>query len=375
MVTVSTKTTKMLVTLDSKILQKLFVVVVVAFCSVTFRMLSAGSGKVVEDADREQKKTGNQSTDRSLDSVNGRKPFLGFIRIQKTASTSVCAFLATASGLETLDRFLIGYDGSNMDVYQRDVQYCVYHNPEESSLEPPARRPRQWYNECAHLPLPSMKNYWESFRPYLPSTSGEPNLQWFTVIRDPFDRMVSYYHHTLKLCNTDSSWLRGFTGMQLELLCAGDMEGWFRELYKEGGGLVYGLPLQYQYIDEDIDEAIARIEGDSPHVYVLLQECFEESLRFMEMKFLLRPGATNTFLQSSLYHTRNNQARYHDEADVALLRKLRKAFEEWWPDDFRFYNAAVLQFQRQLLSIQFDSSLVRGSTCPYLLGSKESELR
>jgi hypothetical protein len=131
------------------------------------------------------------------------------------------------------------------------------------------------------------------------------------------------------------------------------MEGWFEELYNGGGDL------QYRYIAKNIDHAIALIQGDSPRVYVLIHEYFEESLRFMEAKFSLQLGATDTFLQSNHYHSRNNQAKYRKKIDTALLTKLHKKYEEWWPEEYRFYNAAVSQFQRHLqrASVQFDPSV------------------
>jgi hypothetical protein len=186
--------------------------------------------------------------------------------------------------------------------------------------------------------------------------------------------MVSFYYHTKKLCGTDAQWLNALSEAQLERLCSGDMEGWFEQLYKEGGARRKAIPLQYRYIDQNVDNAIALVQGDFPHVYVLIHECFEESLRFMEVKFSLRSDATDMFLQSGRYHTRNNQAKYRNEIDTALLSKLRKKYEEWWPDDYRFYNAAVSQFQQNLASIQFDSSTVHSSKCPYVTGRGQAAL-
>jgi hypothetical protein len=42
---------------------------------------------------------------------------------------------------------------------------------------------------------------------------------------------------------------------------------------------------QFEYVDDDVDQAIALISGDSPNLTVLINECFEASLLFIERKF------------------------------------------------------------------------------------------
>jgi hypothetical protein len=57
---------------------------------------------------------------------------------------------------------------------------------------------------------------------------------------------------------------------------------------------------QFEYVDnEDVDQAIALISGDSPNVTVLINECFEASLLFIERKFGFQN--VNHFLRSYLH--------------------------------------------------------------------------
>jgi len=57
---------------------------------------------------------------------------------------------------------------------------------------------------------------------------------------------------------------------------------------------------QFEYVDnEDVDQAIALISGDFPNVTVLINECFEANLLFMERKFGFQN--VNHFLRSYLH--------------------------------------------------------------------------
>jgi hypothetical protein len=135
---------------------------------------------------------------------------------------------------------------------------------------------------------------------------------------------------------------------------------------KEKGG--NGIPYQYRYFDNhNISNAISLIQGDAPPIVVLLQECFEESLRFMEHKFSLAEGSTDAFLKSNHHHENPtttkgiigiNQTDDDEE-------KLQTVAMKYFPDDFKFYNAAVAMFQNHVASINLDLSSVR-NPCMYL---------
>jgi hypothetical protein len=169
-------------------------------------------------------------------------------------------------------------------------------------------------------------------------------------------------------CKKKQGWKRSFTEKQYDRVCAGDLEGWLELLHTENGGQTLGIPYQYRIFDaHNITNAISLIQGDSPHIVVLLQECYEESLRFMEHKFSLAQGSTDAFLKTNqrlLNPTRGMEKNQTDDEE-----RLRKVAMTLFPDDFKFYNAAVAMFQNHVASINLDLSSVR-KPCSYLQKEK-----
>jgi hypothetical protein len=102
---------------------------------------------------------------------------------------------------------------------------------------------------------------------------------------------------------------------------------------------------QYEYVDDDIHQAIISISGESPNVTVLVNECFEVSLLFFEHKFGL--GNAQDFLQSTNVHS-NGSTRRNDTTDLVTLRKLSKRY---FSKEYKFYYAAVRQFKKQVMAI------------------------
>jgi hypothetical protein len=84
----------------------------------------------------------------------------------------------------------------------------------------------------------------------------------------------------------------------------GDLASWIELVYKENS-----IPhdAQFEYIDDDVDQAIALITGGSLNVTVLINECFEASLLFMERKFGFQN--VNHFLRSQ----QGSVQCFHDE--------------------------------------------------------------
>jgi hypothetical protein len=153
-------------------------------------------------------------------------------------------------------------------------------------------------------------------------------------------------------------WKGVFTEKQYDRVCAGDLEGWMELLHTENGGQTLGIPYQYRIFDaHSITHAISLIQGNSPNIVVLLQGCFEESLRFMEHKFSLAQGSTDAFLKSRQHHENPTKGSVKNQTDDD--EKLRKIAMKLFPDDFKFYNAAVAMFQNHVASINLDLSLVR----------------
>jgi hypothetical protein len=108
---------------------------------------------------------------------------------------------------------------------------------------------------------------------------------------------------------------------------------------------------QFEYVDDDVDQAIALISGDSPNVTVLINECFEASLLLMERKFdfqnvnrfLCVPRPASNKVRSNVSMMRSNHT-----ADLIHLKRQSKLH---LVDEYKFYNAAVKQFQKQVSSL------------------------
>ena len=160
-----------------------------------------------------------------------------------------------------------------------------------------------------------------------------------TIVRDPFDRLRSLFGYI----NHNGYWKDKNTEAQYERVRAGDFAGWLYLLYSEKQTPVNA---QYEYIHYDIDKAISVITGDSPKVMVLVNECFEASLRLMENKFTIQTGAADNFMQSSSFHS--SQGNEINATESLNLDELRKRSKRYFPEEYRFYNAAVDQLKRQL---------------------------
>lgn len=137
---------------------------------------------------------------------------------------------------------------------------------------------------------------------------------------------------------------------------AGNLSGWMELLHVEGGA-----PSQLSYFDprKNISSAINLIQGNEPQVFVLLNECFEASLRMLEEKFSL--SGVDAFLASKDYRTRTGKYKNGRHGE----EELRKSVKKWFSDEYAFYGAAVRQFKRQLSASQFNRSLLN-EPCAYL---------
>jgi len=271
---------------------------------------------------------------------------LSFIRVPKTGSTSLLAFLYHYAGMNLWTTALSRDYWEGMDKREQGILKCMMY---KGTLEGMAnvssryacegRNPFECYN-CAHATYNELKQTWQASA--VDNDRTDVAMEPFTIVREPFDRLRSYFYFCRKFVNT-TQWHRNqHSEAQYERVISGNFKGWLELVYIEGKR----PQLQFEHLHHNIDEAIALVE--SSEVMVLVNECFEASLRLMEEKYLLSLFAVDTFLQAKDYHIRNNK-RVYENADEALkLESLRGKAKDWFADEYRFYDAALEQFEYEL---------------------------
>lgn len=170
-----------------------------------------------------------------------------------------------------------------------------------------------------------------------------PPLQTFTVVREPFHRLRSFFYY-MRLSVNGSQWGRpSFTEDQYKQVVNGDFPRWLELLWKQKSP----FDMQYEYLDRNATTAIEMMENGTVHVYV--NECFEASLRLMTERYGF--GDVDAILKDSIVIQANtNKNRYASLYTKEELAKLHENAKLWFADEYRFYESAVLQFQRQFLS-------------------------
>lgn len=162
------------------------------------------------------------------------------------------------------------------------------------------------------------------------------------MVRDPFDRLRSYFDYVVSSSHNDF-WKEMMTEEQHKRVRARDFAGWLHLLYSEK---LTPHGTQYEYIDDDVDKAIAAVTGESPKVIPLVSECFVASLRLMEKEFSFKTGAVDEFMHSAYLHS--NPSEKSNATESLNLDELRERSKQYFPEEYRFYNVAVEQMKRHL---------------------------
>ncbi|KAL7491233.1 hypothetical protein ACHAWT_000792, partial [Skeletonema menzelii] len=202
--------------------------------------------------------------------------FLGFLRISKTASSSVMGFLSDPEdGLYSLNSFLQPelYDTNKKAVYD-----CIF-----ASIQEDTSRPDRNFDDCSHPSYNFLKSQWYKSLPLLDvePSSAEHRYYFhpFSMVRDPFDRMVSFFYFMQK---TIPHWT--LSEQQDEKILADDFFGWWKVLVQEKMAVdddVLAIPYMYEAFDDDLDTAIDLISGDSPEIMITSSDCVDMSLRLL----------------------------------------------------------------------------------------------
>jgi hypothetical protein len=267
---------------------------------------------------------------------------LAFLRIPKTGSSSMMGFLQHYSGLLSLDHAV------PTDFGHRFISGCVFghfaktHNV---SVEP----------ICAHVRFDSYQELWRDVQLLQRNGSlSSASMETFTVIREPLATLRSFFHMH-RAYPRDANHTN--TKEQIKAVESGDFYEWIQLLHTQDEERKTAF--QYEFLDRSVDKATAMISGDEPQVMVLLNECYEESMRYLELKYSMLGMDLDGFLESRYFHLRKGSNIQEDPKEALLLKHAKV----WFADEFKFYNAVVEQFQKQLLSSGMDPATIQ-NPCP-----------
>jgi hypothetical protein len=210
--------------------------------------------------------------------------------------------------------------------------------------QPPNHTKVKSKEQCAHYIYKRMQDWIHQEMTRNDSIGSiHASLETYTMVRDPFDRMQSLFYYVRKYVNTSQWWKSLFTESHYEMIRSGDFFSWMKELAINRTKSP-ACRLQFEYLDDNVDTAISML--GSSNITVFLNECFEVSLRLMEDMYALRPGAVDAFLDSNSKNL--NKGAYN--VMPKTLAELRKQSKLYFPDEYKFYDAAVERFKHLMLS-------------------------
>jgi hypothetical protein len=200
-------------------------------------------------------------------------------------------------------------------------------------------------HQCAHFRYKHLLNWIHQEMAHNDSIGSiHAPLETFTMVRDPFDRIRSLFYYVRKFVNTSQWWKQSFSESQYEMVRSGDFSQWMKELAMNRSKNEV-CALQFEYLNDNVDRAISML--GSSNITVFLNECFEASLRLMELKYALRPGAVDAFLHSNF---NLNKGAYNGTPESVRLSELREQSKLYFPNEYKFYGAVAEQFKHQMSS-------------------------
>ena len=316
-----------------------------------------------------------------------RVELLGFLRVPKTGSTALLSWAESASHHGPHYQCLLGPRNNNnhsslpSTLFQKDHYLECPHRVYEKTVA-------FWSDELIPMLAQMNNNNDNKNKEKQQQGDREFGLRLFTILRDPFDRLVSYFYYARKIY---PNWSWSSTTRQNALILADDLEGWMELLATEESHSFH-LPYQRGALMETDDWDLATqwirpqhsqeqpSPNSRPHVFVVIQECFEASVWLLTETFpeYFDWDATRKYLeeteqqQQRTRHQTNSHGERHqsphsearNQVDLGALRERAKA---WFINDFVFYQAAKEQFQKRLIASHVDPAIV--NSCLQKMGS------
>lgn len=275
---------------------------------------------------------------------------LGFLRIPKTGSTSLLTWAANAS-----------HSGPHYSCFlgpREQLLPDVFHKGH--FLDCPHRVYEKTVTEWASKVLPKIVDTRDGGDYSSPPRKQDFQLRLFTIVRDPFERLVSYFQYVRRIYPT---WSFAATPLQNATILADDLDGWLNLLATEDSR-AFHLPYQKGALMEtdDWDLATRRIGGGGDealsNVLVVIQECFEASVWLLTEMFpdYFDSKATAIYLQAE--QERHNSKSRYQQVGQEQHHKLRQQAKTWFAKDFRFYETAKDQFKVRLVHSKVDREVV-----------------
>ena len=277
------------------------------------------------------------------------RSLLAFMRIPKTASSKVQDVLNSIEEVPVLRCFRGPIDGGKSFFSSIERRYPI-------QVQLP---------DCFHHIYYELVTMWTTFMLYefdveqgelenYPPDYSRYTLQLFSIVRDPFDRLESQFYY---MDNIWPEWNDFMLPEQVSLMEKGDLWGWMESLYKLGSN-DSSLPYQMHYYDENLTDAIAMIRGPRPRVFTVIQDCFEASILLLQEQFpqFIPPNVAQHIRGDE---QANSIKKMNPFLNATARAQLREQAKVWFSDDFLFYDEAVAQFRKRLLSSSINTPIVQ----------------
>lgn len=224
--------------------------------------------------------------------------------------------------------------------------------------------------QCQHLSYHFLVTQFTKMLDLYRLNTTEPirvSLDMTTVVRDPVDRYLSYFHYWRSIY---PAWNSTAKPGEREALVSGDFEGFLRHIAEHPQrGL--NSAFQYEYLSQNVDYSIDLV--NDRRVLPLVNECFNASVLLLTDLYpkFFAVNETLQFLQTAASLT--NSRKVAPGPNILSRKGLEpvKEFDldvvkatarQWLERDYRFYGASIAMFVRHLQASAVDRDEVQRCT-------------